>query len=39
MVQEMLLGGTRAVPAKLQEASFRWLHPTLDVALADILGQ
>jgi len=39
MVQEMLLGGTRAVPAKLQGAGFRWLHPTLEVALADILGQ
>jgi uncharacterized protein (TIGR01777 family) len=38
MVREMLLGGTRAVPAKLEAAGFRWLHPTLDVALRDILG-
>ena len=38
-VQEMLLGGTRARPAKLEEAGFRWLHPTLEVALRDILGQ
>jgi len=39
MVREMLLGGTRAVPAKLQEHGFRWLHPTLEVALSDILGR
>lgn len=39
MVREMLLGGTRAVPTKLQEAGFRWLHPTLEVALADVLRQ
>ncbi len=39
MVREMLLGGTRAIPAKLQEHGFRWLHPTLDVALSDILGR
>ena len=39
MVREMLLGGTRAVPAKLQEHGFRWLHPTLDVALRDIVGR
>lgn len=38
MVREMLLGGPRAVPAKLQEHGFRWLHPTLEVALRDILG-
>ncbi len=36
--KEMLLGGTRARPAKLEEAGFRWLHPTLEVALRDILG-
>ena len=39
MVREMLLGGQRAIPAKLQEHGFRWLHPTLDVALRDILGR
>ncbi len=39
MVREALLGGTRAVPAKLQAAGFQWLHPTLDVALRDILGR
>ncbi len=39
LVREMLLGGTRAVPAKLQEHGFRWLHPTLEVALRDILGR
>lgn len=39
MVREMLLGGTRAVPTKLQDAGFRWLHPTLEVALADVLGR
>jgi len=38
IVEEMLLGGTRALPAKLEEAGFRWLHPTLDVALQDILN-
>lgn len=37
--REMVLGGTRARPAKLEEAGFRWLHPTLEVALRDILGQ
>lgn len=39
MVREMLLGGTRAVPAKLQAAGFRWLHPTLEVALRDLLDR
>ena len=39
IVQEMLLGGTRAVPAKLHEHGFRWLHPTLEAALTDILGR
>lgn len=39
MVREMLLGGTRAVPTKLEDAGFPWLHPTLDVALRDILGR
>jgi len=38
IVHEMLLGGTRALPAKLEKAGFRWLHPTLDVALEDILN-
>lgn len=38
IVREMLLGSTRALPAKLEAAGFRWLHPTLDAALRDILG-
>ncbi len=39
IVREMLLGSTRARPAKLEEAGFRWLHPTLEAALRDILGK
>jgi uncharacterized protein len=38
MVEEMLLGGTRARPAKLEKAGFRWLHTDLEAALRDILG-
>lgn len=38
-VEEMLLGGARVRPARLEEAGFRWLHPTLEVALNDILDQ
>jgi len=38
IVHEMLLGGTRALPAKLEQAGFRWLHPLLDGALQDILN-
>jgi uncharacterized protein (TIGR01777 family) len=37
-VAEMLLGGTRARPAKLEKAGFRWLHTDLEAALRDILG-
>jgi uncharacterized protein (TIGR01777 family) len=39
IVKEMLLGGVRARPAKLEKAGFRWLHPTLELALRDILGK
>ena len=39
LVREMLLGGQRAIPTMLQEHGFRWLHPSLDVALRDILGR
>ena len=39
LVREMVLGSTRAMPVKLEEAGFRWLHPTLEVALRDILGR
>ena len=39
LVRELVLGSTRARPAKLEEAGFRWLHPTLEVALRDILGR
>jgi NAD dependent epimerase/dehydratase family enzyme len=31
-----LLASQRAVPAKLTETSFRFLHPTLDEALPDL---
>ena len=39
IVREMLLGSTRARPAKLEEGGFRWLHPTLEMALRDILAE
>ncbi len=39
IVREMLLGSTRARPSRLEEAGFRWLHPTLDGALQDILSE
>ncbi|MPZ99484.1 MAG: DUF1731 domain-containing protein [Dehalococcoidia bacterium] len=34
---ELLLASTRAVPARLIEAGFEFAHPTLDLALADVL--
>jgi uncharacterized protein (TIGR01777 family) len=38
MTDEMLLGGQRVLPAKLQAAGFEFRHPDLDEALADVLG-
>ena len=38
MVQEMLLGGQRVVPAKLQASGFTYRHPDLDGALRDALA-
>jgi len=38
IVEEMFFGGTWARPAKLEAAGFRWLHPTLEIALRDILS-
>ncbi|TVU67664.1 MULTISPECIES: TIGR01777 family oxidoreductase [Cobetia] len=35
----LLLEGARMVPARLEEAGFRFDYPTLDVAFADILGK
>lgn len=34
---ETVLGGQRALPMALERAAFSFLHPTLDVALADAL--
>jgi uncharacterized protein (TIGR01777 family) len=33
MGEEMLLGGVRAVPRKLEESGFKFLHPTITEAL------
>lgn len=38
MTREMLLGGQRVLPARLQAAGFGFRHPDLDEALADVLG-
>lgn len=35
----LLLGGQRALPARLQEAGFRFRFTDLDLALADLLGR
>jgi len=37
MADEALLSSARAVPAKLQAASFQFAHPTIDSALAALL--
>jgi NAD dependent epimerase/dehydratase family enzyme len=37
-MSELLLGGQRAVPARLLEADFSFRFTHLDVALADLLG-
>jgi uncharacterized protein (TIGR01777 family) len=38
MTEEMLLGGQRVLPAKLQAAGYRFHHPDLEEALADVLS-
>ena len=38
MTEEMLLGGQRVLPARLQAAGYQFKHPELDEALADVLG-
>lgn len=35
----LLLGGQRALPARLQDAGFRFRFTDLDIALADLLGR
>lgn len=37
LVEEMLEGGQRAVPARLEAAGFTWRHPTIEAALEDLL--
>ncbi|MGC8741513.1 MAG: TIGR01777 family oxidoreductase [Candidatus Sumerlaeaceae bacterium] len=37
MAEEMLLASTRVLPEKLQATSYRFVHPSLDVALAELL--
>jgi uncharacterized protein (TIGR01777 family) len=37
LVQEILLGGQRVEPARLQTAGFEWSHPTIDQALEELL--
>jgi NAD dependent epimerase/dehydratase family enzyme len=38
MADEALLGSTRAVPGKLMGAGFRYECPTVDEALAVVVG-
>jgi len=39
MGEEMLLGGVRAVPQKLQESGFKFQHPTIQEALASAMEE
>ena len=39
MGQEMLLGGVRAVPTKLEESGFEFLHPTIEKAVQSALDE
>lgn len=38
MARELLLGGARVLPARLQSAGFDFLHPTLEAALRALLA-
>jgi len=38
MAQETILASTRVEPAKLQRAGFKFQHPDIDDALADLIG-
>ena len=39
MAEELLLGGSRVVPAALEGAGFRFAHPEIDPALKHVLGK
>lgn len=39
MTKEMLLGGQKVLPAKLQAAGYEFTHPTLEAALRETLGR
>jgi len=39
MTQEMMLGGQRVLPAKLQASGYAFRHPDLDEALGDCAGR
>ena len=39
MTKEMLLGGQKVLPAKLQESGFTFAHPSLEQALRHTLGR
>jgi uncharacterized protein len=39
MGEEMLLGGVRAVPKKLTDTGFHFLHPTITDALSSAMGE
>lgn len=39
MTKEMLLGGQKVLPAKLQASGFTFAHPTLEAALRHTLGR
>jgi hypothetical protein len=39
MADEMLLGGVRALPAKLLASNYRFRHETLEAALRHVLGK
>lgn len=39
MAQEMLLGGSRVLPRKLETSGYKFRHPTLESALRHVLGR